>query len=87
MCSYFRRFIEKFFIIAGPLHDLTKKWVKFQWTTGENSAFNELKQRFMTRPLLVLPHLSKIFEVHCDACGNSLGVVLSQEGHPMAYES
>ena len=29
MCSYYRRFIEKFSIIAGPLHDLTKKKVKF----------------------------------------------------------
>ena len=25
MCSYYRRFIEKFSILAGPLHDLTKK--------------------------------------------------------------
>ena len=29
MCSYYRRFIEKFSIIAGPLHYLTKKKVKF----------------------------------------------------------
>ena len=29
MCSYYRRFLEKNSIIAGPLHDLTKK-VKFQ---------------------------------------------------------
>ena len=41
----------------------------------------------MTKPLLMLPDLSKTFEVHCDTCGNSLGVVLSQEEHPMAYES
>ena len=40
----------------------------------------------MKGPLLVLPDLSKTFEVHCDDCGNSLGVVLSQEGHLVAYE-
>ena len=40
MYSYYRRFIEKFSIIARPPHGLTKKWVKFQWTTRENSAFN-----------------------------------------------
>lgn len=33
MCSYYRRFIEKFSVIAGPLHDLTKKKVQFKWTT------------------------------------------------------
>ena len=41
----------------------------------------------MTRPLLVLLDLSKTFEVHCDACGNSLGTILSQEGHFIAYEN
>ena len=87
ICSYYRRFIEKFSIIAGPLHDLTKKKVKFQWTTKENEAFNELKKRLMSGPLLILPDLSKTFEVHCDASGDSLGAVLSQEGHPIAYES
>ena len=45
MCSYYRRFIEKFSIIAGPLHDLTKKKVNFWWTTKENGAFNELKKK------------------------------------------
>ena len=87
MCSYYRRFIEKFSITASPLHDLKKKKVKFQWTAKENDAFNELKKRLMSGPLLVLPDLSKTFEVHCDAFGDSFGSVLSQEGHPIAYES
>ena len=41
----------------------------------------------MLGPLLVLLDLSKTFEVHCDAFGDSLGTVLSQEGYPIAYES
>ena len=87
MCSYYRRFIEKFSIKARPLHDLTKKKIKFQWTAKENEAFNELKKRLMSGPLLVLLDLKKTFEVHYDALGDSLGVVLCQEGHPIAYES
>ena len=87
MCSYYRRFIEKFSLIAGPLHDLTKKKAKFQWTAKENDAFNELKKRLMSGSLLVLLDVSKTFEVHCDAFSDSLGAVLSQEGHPIACES
>ena len=41
----------------------------------------------MFGPLLVLPNLKETFEVHCDAFGDSLGAFLSQEGHPIAYES
>ena len=41
----------------------------------------------MSRPLLVLLDLKTTFEVHCDALGDNLGDVLSQEGHPIAYES
>ena len=87
MCSYYRRFIENFSIIAGPLNDLTKKKVKFQWMAKKNEAFNELKKSLMSGPLLILPDLKKTFEVHCDASGKSLGAVLSQEEHPIAYEN
>ena len=51
MYSYYRRFIEKSSIIAGPLHDLIEKKVKFQWTTRENNSFNELQKRLMSSPL------------------------------------
>ena len=87
MCAYYRRFIEKFSVIAGPLHDLTKKKVKFQWKDKEEQAFTSLKTKLLSEPLLKLPDLQKPFEVHCDACGDSLGAVLLQEGHPIAYES
>ena len=87
MCAYYRRFIEKFLYIAGPLHNLTKKNVKFVWSKRENNAFEKLKCKLISEPILVLPDLSKPFEVQCDACGHSLGAVLLQEGHAIAYES
>ena len=86
-CAYYRRFIEKFSVIAGSLHDLTKKKVKYQWKDKEEEAFQTLKNKLLSESLLKLPDLSKSFEVHCDSCGDSLGVVLLQEGHPIAYES
>ncbi|WP_176691507.1 RNase H-like domain-containing protein [Enterobacter cloacae complex sp. GF14B] len=53
----------------------------------ENHAFNELKQNLMTKLLLILLDFNKPFEVHFNACGDSIEVFLSQEGRPIAYES
>ncbi|MCO5591653.1 hypothetical protein L7F22_045644 [Adiantum nelumboides] len=84
MCAYYGRFIEKFSLIAGPLHDFTKKYV---WIERKQEAFDKFKQKLTSQPVLVLSDLSKPFEVQCDACGDCLGAVLLQEGHATAYES
>ncbi|MCO5571737.1 hypothetical protein L7F22_025485 [Adiantum nelumboides] len=81
MCAYYRRFIEKFSL------DLTKKNVKYVWTEKRQQAFDTLKQKLISQPVLALPDLSKPFEVQCDACGDCLGAVLLQEEHAIAYES
>ncbi|MCO5610098.1 hypothetical protein L7F22_064333 [Adiantum nelumboides] len=87
MCSYYRRFIAKFSAIAGPLHDLTKKNIKYVWIDKERKAFTALKERLTSQPVLVLLDLSKPFEVHCDASGDCLGALILQEGLTIAYES
>ena len=87
MCACYHRFIEKFSVIAGLLHDLTKKKAKFQWMNKEERAFKTLKDKLLSESLLKFFDLSKTFEVHCDACSDSLGAVLLQDGHPIAYES
>ena len=71
MCSYYRRFIQKFSIIAGPLHDLTKKKVQYKWTAKENAAFQELKARLMSQPLLILPKDRKSTRLNSSHSGES----------------
>ena len=87
LCSYYRRFIRSFAEIASPLHALERKGITFTWKDKEISAFNKLKEKLTSDPVLILPDLRKSFVVQCDACGHSLGAVLMQNGHVVAYES
>ena len=87
LCSYYRRFVRNFAAIAGPLHALTKKKVPFQWDIAQKEAFNKLKHFLSHGPILIVPDLRKPFEVHCNASGECVGIVLNQEGHAVAYES
>ena len=87
LCSYYRRFIRNFAEIASPLHALQKKGVSFQWTQKEISAFNLLKEKMTSSSVIILLDLRNSFVVQCDACGNSIGAVLMQDGRVVAYES
>ncbi|MCO5556851.1 hypothetical protein L7F22_010405 [Adiantum nelumboides] len=79
--------IRNFAEIASPLHALQKKGVTFRWTQKEISAFNLLKEKMTSHPVIVLSDLRKSFVVQCDAYGSSIGAVLMQEGRVVAYES
>ena len=73
--------------IAKPLTELTKKDEPHVWTEEREEAFQILKQKLVTAPMLVQPDITKPFEVYCDASNIGLGCVLMQEGHVIAYAS
>ncbi|WVZ51970.1 hypothetical protein U9M48_003067 [Paspalum notatum var. saurae] len=86
LAGYYRRFIESFSRIAKPMTSLLEKGVPFIWTKERQAAFDELKKRLTTAPVLTLPDLTKSFTVYCDASKEGLGCVLMQEGkHEVNY--
>ena len=51
----------------------------FKWTSEQDRAFIEIKERLCGIPLLALPDFSKTFKIECDALGIGIGAVLMQE--------
>ncbi|WVZ76321.1 hypothetical protein U9M48_024305 [Paspalum notatum var. saurae] len=67
LAGYYRRFIESFSKVAKPMTSLLEKGVLFIWTKERQAAFDELKKRLTTAPVLTLPDLTMSFTVYCDA--------------------
>ena len=67
LAGYYRIFIEGFSKIAGPLHCLTRKGVKFEWTDRCEGSFQTLKEKLTSVPVLTLPEGNEGFEIYSDA--------------------
>ncbi|KAL0163661.1 hypothetical protein M9458_039414, partial [Cirrhinus mrigala] len=92
--NFYRRFIYSFSQVAAPLTSLTcKGTTKLVWTPASEQAFQELKTRFTSAPILRHPDPSKQFIVEVDASNTGLGAILSQRHgnpaklYPCAYYS
>ena len=59
----------------------------FNLTAEAEKNFQLLKKKVTKQHVLTLPDLKKTFQVKCDASGEAIGVVLSQEDKPIAYFS
>lgn len=87
LAGYYRRFVHNFSIIARPLTNLMKKDCKFRWSEDCEKAFQLLKEKLTTAPVLALPTEGEGYEVFSDASKNGLGCVLMQQGKVIAYAS
>ena len=87
LAGYYRRFIENFSIIAKPLTMLTHKDKKFKWLKEHEAAFQMLKEKLTTAPILSLPEGSEGFAIYSDASFQGYGCVLQQNSKVIAYAS
>ncbi len=78
LASYYRRFIPGFAKIAKPLNEKTSEEVKFVWSGEMQTAFEELKVKLTSAPVLAYPDYEKKFVVCTDASSRAVGAVISQ---------
>jgi hypothetical protein len=91
-CNFYKPFIADYVHIARPLHDLTKKGAPFVWSSDHANAFQTLKDRFASQPVLSTIDPEKPFTLQTDASAFAVGATLMQlqsdgHEHPMAFFS
>ncbi|GKG04348.1 putative reverse transcriptase domain-containing protein, partial [Tanacetum coccineum] len=64
---------------------LTQKGIKFDLCEKEENAFQLIKQKLCSAPILALPEGSQDFVVYCDASHKGLGAVLMRREKVIAY--
>ncbi|XP_075084805.1 uncharacterized protein LOC142168050 [Nicotiana tabacum] len=76
--GFYRRFIKDFSKISSPLCRLLEKDVTFKFDNACLKAFEELKGRLVTAPIIIGPDWAQPFELMCDASDIAIGAVLGQ---------
>ena len=90
--NFYRRFIKNYSTIAAPLHALQGKDIPFVWSDECNTAFNRLKEKFTSYPVLHLPNPDQPYQIEADASKYASGAVLTQldehgARHPICFMS
>ncbi|GKC21068.1 putative reverse transcriptase domain-containing protein [Tanacetum coccineum] len=83
----YAKFSKCDFWLDSPLTKLTQKNKKYEWGKEEKEAFQTLKQKLCSAPILVLPKGTKDFVVYCDTSLKGYGAVLMQRDKVIAYAS
>ena len=76
--GFYRRFIKDFSKVAKPLSNLLNKDVTFVFDEECMKAFNDLKTKLVSAPMIIAPDWGQEFELMCDASDYLVGVVLGQ---------
>ena len=71
-CTYYRRFVPNFAMIARSLHDLTEKGKPFKWTAACMESFERLKAALCSAPVLAYPKPGETFILDTDASNNGI---------------
>lgn len=92
LVGYYRRFIHSYSQIARPLNQLTQKGEPFVWSKERQAAFEKLKEKLVSAPILVRPDPLKPFILDTDFQKYAVAAILSQKGedgkeHVISYAS
>jgi hypothetical protein len=89
--NFYRRFVDGYSRVVSPITSLLCKGQKFNWSSACQSAFEELKHRFTSAPILKHFDPDLPIRIHTDASGFAISAIISQlhnsHWHPVAFYS
>ena len=89
--NFYRRFVDGFSRVVSPITILLRKGQRFHWSSEAQSAFDELKRRFTSAPVLKHFDPDLPIRLHTDASGFAISGIVSQlhgsVWHPVAFYS
>jgi hypothetical protein len=86
LTGYYQKFVKNYGLLAKPLTNVLKK-KQFSWDAAAQIAFDNLKARMTSTPVLALLDFSEQFIVETDASDVGLGAVLMQNEKPITFLS
>ena len=87
MIQYLAKFMPNLSSDLSPIRELTKKGVKWEWSSKCEEAFMKLKKKITETPVLAYFDPDKELSLQVDSSKDGLGAVLMQEGRPLEYAS
>ena len=75
------------FDVTAPVRVVTQEDVEWHWDTPQQESFDRLKQLVSCTPVLNIYDVRKPVTISGDVSSTEFGVVLLQDGHPLAYGS
>jgi hypothetical protein len=79
LTNFYRKFISGYSLISRPLRELLKNDRKFVWTKECEESFQELKEKLITAPVLMLPKLDQAYFVSTDASRSGIAWTIQQK--------
>ena len=76
--GFYRRFIKDFYKLSKPLCNLLEKNSTFDFDDVCLQAFNAIKEKLISAPIITVPDWSQPFEVMCDASDFAVEAMLGQ---------